>query len=113
MLFVVLPQVSRHPGPPYPGHDLTKTHPNLAGTPPGHATSPALSQLSIPGGPSYRFLKGWEQGGGVSINNQHRTQQSTQFYAYSPDILYFKTEANSLDFGVAMFFWVTLFCTIN
>uniref|UniRef100_A0A672T5E5 Eukaryotic translation initiation factor 4 gamma 3 n=1 Tax=Sinocyclocheilus grahami TaxID=75366 RepID=A0A672T5E5_SINGR len=36
--------VSRHPGPPYPGHDLGKTHPNLAGTPPGHATSPALSQ---------------------------------------------------------------------
>uniref|UniRef100_A0A671TED0 Eukaryotic translation initiation factor 4 gamma 3-like n=1 Tax=Sinocyclocheilus anshuiensis TaxID=1608454 RepID=A0A671TED0_9TELE len=36
--------VSRHPGPPYPGHDLSKTHPNLAGTPPGHATSPALSQ---------------------------------------------------------------------
>uniref|UniRef100_A0A672M5M7 Eukaryotic translation initiation factor 4 gamma 3 n=1 Tax=Sinocyclocheilus grahami TaxID=75366 RepID=A0A672M5M7_SINGR len=44
MLFVVIPQVSRHPGPPYPGHDLSKTHPNLAGTPPGHATSPALSQ---------------------------------------------------------------------
>uniref|UniRef100_A0A673JX72 Eukaryotic translation initiation factor 4 gamma 3-like n=1 Tax=Sinocyclocheilus rhinocerous TaxID=307959 RepID=A0A673JX72_9TELE len=37
-------RVSRHPGPPYPGHDLSKTHPNLAGTPPGHATSPALSQ---------------------------------------------------------------------
>uniref|UniRef100_A0A9J8CTM3 Eukaryotic translation initiation factor 4 gamma 3 n=2 Tax=Cyprinus carpio TaxID=7962 RepID=A0A9J8CTM3_CYPCA len=36
--------VSRHPGPPYPGHDLSKTHPSLAGTPPGHATSPALSQ---------------------------------------------------------------------
>uniref|UniRef100_A0A673GBS9 Eukaryotic translation initiation factor 4 gamma 3-like n=1 Tax=Sinocyclocheilus rhinocerous TaxID=307959 RepID=A0A673GBS9_9TELE len=36
--------VSRHPGPPYQGHDLSKTHPNLAGTPPGHATSPALSQ---------------------------------------------------------------------
>uniref|UniRef100_A0A673G416 Eukaryotic translation initiation factor 4 gamma 3-like n=1 Tax=Sinocyclocheilus rhinocerous TaxID=307959 RepID=A0A673G416_9TELE len=44
MLFVVIPQVSRHPGPPYQGHDLSKTHPNLAGTPPGHATSPALSQ---------------------------------------------------------------------
>uniref|UniRef100_A0A8C2J123 Eukaryotic translation initiation factor 4 gamma, 3a n=1 Tax=Cyprinus carpio TaxID=7962 RepID=A0A8C2J123_CYPCA len=36
--------VSRHPGAPYPGHDLSKTHPNLAGTPPGHGTSPALSQ---------------------------------------------------------------------
>uniref|UniRef100_A0A671TA65 Eukaryotic translation initiation factor 4 gamma 3-like n=1 Tax=Sinocyclocheilus anshuiensis TaxID=1608454 RepID=A0A671TA65_9TELE len=41
---IFLLRVSRHPGPPYPGHDLSKTHPNLAGTPPGHATSPALSQ---------------------------------------------------------------------
>ncbi|XP_048028553.1 eukaryotic translation initiation factor 4 gamma 3 isoform X2 [Megalobrama amblycephala] len=60
--------VSRHPGPPYPGHDLSKTHPNLAGTPPGHATSPALSQVSVPAGPSYRFLKGWETGGGPQYN---------------------------------------------
>uniref|UniRef100_A0A673GCW0 Eukaryotic translation initiation factor 4 gamma 3-like n=1 Tax=Sinocyclocheilus rhinocerous TaxID=307959 RepID=A0A673GCW0_9TELE len=55
--------VSRHPGPPYQGHDLSKTHPNLAGTPPGHATSPALSQVSVPAAPSYRFLKSWETGG--------------------------------------------------
>uniref|UniRef100_A0A672M5Z4 Eukaryotic translation initiation factor 4 gamma 3 n=1 Tax=Sinocyclocheilus grahami TaxID=75366 RepID=A0A672M5Z4_SINGR len=55
--------VSRHPGPPYPGHDLSKTHPNLAGTPPGHATSPALSQVSVSAAPSYRFLKSWETGG--------------------------------------------------
>uniref|UniRef100_A0A8C1U7A3 Eukaryotic translation initiation factor 4 gamma, 3a n=1 Tax=Cyprinus carpio TaxID=7962 RepID=A0A8C1U7A3_CYPCA len=68
MLFVVLPQVSRHPGPPYPGHDLSKTHPSLAGTPPGHATSPALSQVSVPAAPSYRFLKGWETGGGPPYN---------------------------------------------
>ncbi|KAI2659137.1 hypothetical protein H4Q32_023361 [Labeo rohita] len=60
--------VSRHPGPPYPGHDLSKTHPNLAGTPPGHATSPALSQVSVPAAPSYRFLKGWETGGGPPYN---------------------------------------------
>ncbi|XP_016122486.1 eukaryotic translation initiation factor 4 gamma 3-like [Sinocyclocheilus grahami] len=60
--------VSRHPGPPYPGHDLGKTHPNLAGTPPGHATSPALSQVSVPAAPSYRFLKGWETGGGPPYN---------------------------------------------
>uniref|UniRef100_A0A671N823 Eukaryotic translation initiation factor 4 gamma 3-like n=1 Tax=Sinocyclocheilus anshuiensis TaxID=1608454 RepID=A0A671N823_9TELE len=55
--------VSRHPGPPYPGHDLSKIHPNLAGTPSGHATSPALSQVSVPAAPSYRFLKSWETGG--------------------------------------------------
>uniref|UniRef100_A0A8C2KFV4 Eukaryotic translation initiation factor 4 gamma, 3a n=1 Tax=Cyprinus carpio TaxID=7962 RepID=A0A8C2KFV4_CYPCA len=60
--------VSRHPGPPYPGHDLSKTHPSLAGTPPGHATSPALSQVSVPAAPSYRFLKGWETGGGPPYN---------------------------------------------
>ncbi|CAB1353630.1 unnamed protein product, partial [Coregonus sp. 'balchen'] len=36
--------VPRHPGPPYTTHDYTKGHPNLAGTPPGHAHSQALSQ---------------------------------------------------------------------
>ncbi|XP_044205764.1 eukaryotic translation initiation factor 4 gamma 3 isoform X8 [Thunnus albacares] len=36
--------VPRHAGPPYTAHDITKGHPNLAGTPPGHAHSPALSQ---------------------------------------------------------------------
>uniref|UniRef100_A0A3Q3KSM6 Eukaryotic translation initiation factor 4 gamma, 3a n=1 Tax=Mastacembelus armatus TaxID=205130 RepID=A0A3Q3KSM6_9TELE len=36
--------VPRHAGPPYTAHDITKGHPNLAGTPPSHAHSPALSQ---------------------------------------------------------------------
>ncbi|XP_036387006.1 eukaryotic translation initiation factor 4 gamma 3 isoform X2 [Megalops cyprinoides] len=36
--------VPRHPGPPYTTHDIAKGHPNLAGTPPGHASSPGLSQ---------------------------------------------------------------------
>uniref|UniRef100_A0A665XFB1 Eukaryotic translation initiation factor 4 gamma, 3a n=2 Tax=Echeneis naucrates TaxID=173247 RepID=A0A665XFB1_ECHNA len=36
--------VPRHAGPSYTAHDITKGHPNLAGTPPGHAHSPALSQ---------------------------------------------------------------------
>ncbi|XP_052465573.1 eukaryotic translation initiation factor 4 gamma 3 isoform X1 [Carassius gibelio] len=60
--------VSRHPGPPYPGHDLSKTHPNLAGTPPGHATSPALSQVSVPATAPFRFLKSWETGAGPPYN---------------------------------------------
>ncbi|KAG1949716.1 eukaryotic translation initiation factor 4 gamma 3 isoform X2 [Pimephales promelas] len=60
--------VSRHPGSPYPGHDLSKTHPNLAGTPPGHAPSQALSQVSVPAGPSYRFFKAWETSGAPSYN---------------------------------------------
>ncbi|CAL9704634.1 unnamed protein product [Knipowitschia caucasica] len=37
-------QVARQIGPPYTAHDITKGHPSLAGTPPGHAHSPALSQ---------------------------------------------------------------------
>ncbi|XP_051957506.1 eukaryotic translation initiation factor 4 gamma 3 isoform X1 [Xyrauchen texanus] len=57
--------VSRHPGSPY---DLSKTHSSLAGTPPGHATSQALSQVSVSAPPSYRFLKGWETAGMPSYN---------------------------------------------
>ncbi|XP_047203198.1 eukaryotic translation initiation factor 4 gamma 3 isoform X6 [Girardinichthys multiradiatus] len=41
---VAVYSVPRHPGPAYTAHDITKGHPNLAGTPPGHAHSPALSQ---------------------------------------------------------------------
>uniref|UniRef100_A0A674AUM5 Eukaryotic translation initiation factor 4 gamma 3 n=1 Tax=Salmo trutta TaxID=8032 RepID=A0A674AUM5_SALTR len=52
--------VPRHPGPPYTAHDITKGHPNLAGTPPGHAHSPALSQVSVPTASPYRYPKGWE-----------------------------------------------------
>ncbi|XP_056399551.1 eukaryotic translation initiation factor 4 gamma 3 isoform X5 [Hyla sarda] len=47
----VAAQVARQPGPPAPSpystHDLTKGHPNLAATPPGHAASPGLSQASL------------------------------------------------------------------
>uniref|UniRef100_A0A8C7WDK3 Eukaryotic translation initiation factor 4 gamma 3 n=1 Tax=Oncorhynchus mykiss TaxID=8022 RepID=A0A8C7WDK3_ONCMY len=55
---------TQHPGPPYTAHDITKGHPNLAGTPPGHAHSPALSQVSVPTASPYRYPKGWEAGGG-------------------------------------------------
>ncbi|KGL72627.1 Eukaryotic translation initiation factor 4 gamma 3, partial [Tinamus guttatus] len=44
-------QVARQPGPPapspYSAHDISKGHPNLAATPPGHAASPGLSQTSL------------------------------------------------------------------
>ncbi|XP_028301688.1 eukaryotic translation initiation factor 4 gamma 3 isoform X4 [Gouania willdenowi] len=60
--------VSRHAGPPYTPHDITKGHPNLAGTPPGHAHSPALSQVSVPTASPYRYPKGWEAGGGTPYN---------------------------------------------
>ncbi|KAL0978497.1 hypothetical protein UPYG_G00171250 [Umbra pygmaea] len=56
--------VPRHPGTPYTAHDITKGHPNLAGTPPGHAHSPALSQVPVPTASPYRYPKGWETGGG-------------------------------------------------
>ncbi|XP_068097770.1 eukaryotic translation initiation factor 4 gamma 3 isoform X4 [Hyperolius riggenbachi] len=46
----VAAQVARQSGPPapspYSAHDLSKGHPNLAATPPGHASSPGLSQAS-------------------------------------------------------------------
>lgn len=42
-------QVARQPGPPtpspYSAHEINKGHPNLAATPPGHASSPGLSQV--------------------------------------------------------------------
>ncbi|XP_063767493.1 eukaryotic translation initiation factor 4 gamma 3 isoform X12 [Eleginops maclovinus] len=60
--------VPRHAGPPYTAHDITKGHPNLAGTPPGHAHSPALTQVSLPTASQYRYPKGWEAGGGSPYN---------------------------------------------
>ncbi|XP_028597265.2 eukaryotic translation initiation factor 4 gamma 3 isoform X16 [Podarcis muralis] len=45
-------QVARQPGPPapspYSAHEIGKGHPSLAATPPGHASSPSLTQQ--PGG---------------------------------------------------------------
>ncbi|XP_053853706.1 eukaryotic translation initiation factor 4 gamma 3 isoform X3 [Vidua macroura] len=47
-------QVARQPGPPapspYTAHEINKGHPNLAATPPGHASSPGLSQAPYPSG---------------------------------------------------------------
>ncbi|XP_076124918.1 eukaryotic translation initiation factor 4 gamma 3 isoform X3 [Alosa pseudoharengus] len=58
--------VPRHPGPPFPPHDLSKGHPSLQGPPGpgGPASTPGLSQVSVPAAPPYRYLKGWEAGGG-------------------------------------------------
>nr|XP_015192555.1 PREDICTED: eukaryotic translation initiation factor 4 gamma 3 isoform X3 [Lepisosteus oculatus] len=56
--------VPRPPGPPYSTHEITKGHPNLAATPPGHASSPGLSQVSVSTVHLYRYLMGWESGGG-------------------------------------------------
>uniref|UniRef100_A0A673JK48 Eukaryotic translation initiation factor 4 gamma 3-like n=1 Tax=Sinocyclocheilus rhinocerous TaxID=307959 RepID=A0A673JK48_9TELE len=43
-VFPLFSQVQRPPGPPYTAHEINKGHPNLASTPPGHASSPGLSQ---------------------------------------------------------------------
>ncbi|XP_067302409.1 eukaryotic translation initiation factor 4 gamma 3 isoform X10 [Pseudorasbora parva] len=59
--------VQRPPGPPYTAHEINKGHPNLAATPPGHASSPGLSQVSISTVSTahlYGHHKGWEAGGG-------------------------------------------------
>ncbi|KAI1890557.1 hypothetical protein AGOR_G00154910 [Albula goreensis] len=56
--------VPRHAGSPYTTHDISKGHPNLAGTPPGHASSPGLSQVSVAAAHPCRFRKGWETGAG-------------------------------------------------
>lgn len=67
-LLLHMTQVPRHAGPPYTAHDITKGHPSLAGTPPGHAHSAALSQVSVPTASPYRYPKGWEAAGGVSLS---------------------------------------------
>ncbi|KAF7642115.1 hypothetical protein LDENG_00264500 [Lucifuga dentata] len=74
--------VPRHTGPPYTAHDITKGHPNLAGTPPGHAHSPALSQVSVPTASPYRYPKGWETGGGSPYN--HGQNAGSAPLVYSP-----------------------------
>ncbi|XP_022533176.2 eukaryotic translation initiation factor 4 gamma 3 isoform X3 [Astyanax mexicanus] len=59
--------VQRPPGPPYTAHDLNKGHPSLAATPPGHASSPGLSQVSVSTVSTahlYGHPKGWEARGG-------------------------------------------------
>uniref|UniRef100_A0A670J6Q8 Eukaryotic translation initiation factor 4 gamma 3 n=1 Tax=Podarcis muralis TaxID=64176 RepID=A0A670J6Q8_PODMU len=47
-------QVARQPGPPapspYSAHEIGKGHPSLAATPPGHASSPSLTQAPYPSG---------------------------------------------------------------
>ncbi|XP_017305983.1 eukaryotic translation initiation factor 4 gamma 3 isoform X2 [Ictalurus punctatus] len=63
--------VPRHPGPPYQGHDLSK----------GHAHSPALSQVSAPPAPTYRYLKGWEPGGTPSYSPTQNAGSPSLIYS--------------------------------
>ncbi|XP_054519249.1 eukaryotic translation initiation factor 4 gamma 3 isoform X20 [Pan troglodytes] len=51
-VYSTVTQVARQPGTPtpspYSAHEINKGHPNLAATPPGHASSPGLSQNAGP-----------------------------------------------------------------
>ncbi|XP_034725224.1 eukaryotic translation initiation factor 4 gamma 3 isoform X4 [Etheostoma cragini] len=78
---VTFMKVPRHAGPPYTAHDITKGHPNLAGTPPGHAHSPALSQVSLPTASPYRYPKGWEAGGGSPYNPGQNAGSASLVYS--------------------------------
>ncbi|XP_046730719.1 eukaryotic translation initiation factor 4 gamma 3 isoform X2 [Silurus meridionalis] len=68
--------VSRHPGPPYQGHDLSK----------GHAPSPALSQVSAPPAPTYRYLKGWEPGGAPSYSPTQNAGSASLIYSQTQPV---------------------------
>uniref|UniRef100_A0A8C7UCC5 Eukaryotic translation initiation factor 4 gamma, 3a n=1 Tax=Oncorhynchus mykiss TaxID=8022 RepID=A0A8C7UCC5_ONCMY len=89
--------VPRHPGPPYTAHDYTKGHPNLAGTPPGHAHSQALSQVSLPTASPYRYPKGWEAGG-VSPYTTGQNSGSAPL-VYSPQTQQMNTQPQSRPFA--------------
>ncbi|XP_070615479.1 eukaryotic translation initiation factor 4 gamma 3 isoform X8 [Erythrolamprus reginae] len=53
-VYSTVTQVARQPGPPapshYSAHEINKGHPALAATPPGHASSPGLTQAPYPAG---------------------------------------------------------------
>ncbi|KAJ8264846.1 hypothetical protein COCON_G00139450 [Conger conger] len=68
------------PGPPYSTHDITKGHPSLAGTPPGHGSTPGLSQVSVSTAHLYRYLKSCESGRG----SPYPSGQNAAQLVYSP-----------------------------
>uniref|UniRef100_A0AAQ4QE26 Eukaryotic translation initiation factor 4 gamma 3 n=1 Tax=Gasterosteus aculeatus aculeatus TaxID=481459 RepID=A0AAQ4QE26_GASAC len=94
--------VPRHAGPPYTAHDLSKGHPNLAGTPPGHAHSPALSQVSLPTASPYRYPKGWEAGGGSPYNPGQNAASAP--LVYSPQTQPMNAQPQSRPVSVPRFF---------
>ncbi|KAJ8360467.1 hypothetical protein SKAU_G00169920 [Synaphobranchus kaupii] len=73
--------VPRHTGSPYTTHDIAKGHPNLAATPPGHASTPGLSQVSVATAHLCRFRKGWETGAGSPYTSGQNAGSATLVYA--------------------------------
>ncbi|XP_062871620.1 eukaryotic translation initiation factor 4 gamma 3 isoform X3 [Trichomycterus rosablanca] len=77
--------VQRPPGPHFTAHEINKGYPSLAATPPGHASSPGLSQVSVSTVSSahlYGHPKVWEAGG-VSPYQTGQNAGTTQL-VYSP-----------------------------
>lgn len=70
--FLSVFQVQRPHGSPYTTHEINKGHPNLAATPPGHSSSPGLSQVSVSTVSTAHLYhpKSWEPIGGVSAHAQ-------------------------------------------
>ncbi|KAJ8332711.1 hypothetical protein SKAU_G00425000 [Synaphobranchus kaupii] len=88
--------VPRPPGPPYTTHDIPKGHPNLAGTPPGHGSSPGLSQVLVSTAHLYRYLKSWESDrGSLYASGQNAAAQ----LVYSPPTQPMNAQPQSRPFG--------------
>ncbi|XP_068170639.1 eukaryotic translation initiation factor 4 gamma 3-like isoform X2 [Antennarius striatus] len=94
---VAVYSVPRHAGPPYNTHDITKGHPSLAGTPPGLAHSPALSQVSVATASPYRYPKGWEAGGGSPYNPGQNAGSAP--LVYSPQTQQMNAQTQSRPFA--------------
>ncbi|XP_067302403.1 eukaryotic translation initiation factor 4 gamma 3 isoform X6 [Pseudorasbora parva] len=95
---------SRPPGPPYTAHEINKGHPNLAATPPGHASSPGLSQVSISTVSTahlYGHHKGWEAGGGSPYTPGQNA--GTTSLVYSPPTQPMNAQPQSRPFAFYQF----------
>ncbi|XP_028663587.1 eukaryotic translation initiation factor 4 gamma 3-like isoform X5 [Erpetoichthys calabaricus] len=73
--------------PAYPAHEITKGHPNLAATPPGHTSSPGLSQVSVSAAHLYRCLKSWESVGGSPYTPAQNAATGPLVYAAPPQTM--------------------------
>ncbi|XP_067302408.1 eukaryotic translation initiation factor 4 gamma 3 isoform X9 [Pseudorasbora parva] len=96
--------VQRPPGPPYTAHEINKGHPNLAATPPGHASSPGLSQVSISTVSTahlYGHHKGWEAGGGSPYTPGQNA--GTTSLVYSPPTQPMNAQPQSRPFAFYQF----------
>uniref|UniRef100_A0A8C1G3I3 Eukaryotic translation initiation factor 4 gamma, 3b n=1 Tax=Cyprinus carpio TaxID=7962 RepID=A0A8C1G3I3_CYPCA len=81
--------VQRPSGPPYTAHEINKGHPNLAATPPGHASSPGLSQSPYTPGQNAGTTPLVYSSQTQPMNTQHQSRpffQRTQMQTVRPNI---------------------------